>query len=508
MDLLSPGIAGCLALATVLLYVRFVRRTREPPLPGPKGYPLIGTILPRESPWVKMTEYSKIYGPVYGLRILSTPTVVISSVQAAREILKGRSSIYSNRIPPKMAELSGMDEGVLFQTHTARLRQGRKLLASGLNPRELEAYEPTMNEAATRFLADLIQDPENFLSHIHKVPTAVALDIAYGYIIKGHDDPYVSRVGMLAKYFEKAAAFSIDEGYTVNWFPILSYLPSFIPGMSFKTTASKWKAEISETFREGLDRVRDEVRRGIARQSVLSRAFGDDDGVWSEDVLLRCAPQLFTGGSDTTISAVSTFFLAMTLYPEVQVKAQEEIDRVIGPDRLPTCADRESLLYVSGVLRETIRWHTPIPCAYRNPVKDDVYEGFFIEKDSTILVNFWGMLQNDEVYPEPDKFKPERWVDKSLHGDKDVDPLEFAFGFGRRLCPGKYMAQELVFTVIATILATFNICKAKDADENEITPIAEYTHGSIIGPVPFKCDVKPRSKQAVMLVEHAVNALS
>lgn len=59
---------------------------------------------------------------------------------------------------------------------------------------------------------------------------------------------------------------------------------------------------------------------------------------------------------------ISTFFLAMTLFPEAQARAQEEIDRVIGYDRLPTLADRDDLPYIAGVLRETVRWHTPIPC--------------------------------------------------------------------------------------------------------------------------------------------------
>lgn len=89
------------------------------------------------------------------------------------------------------------------------------------------------------------------------------------------------------------------------------------------------------------------------------------------------------------------------------------------------------------------------------------------------------MLYNEEVYPEPHLFKPERWLDPALHGDKDLDPLEFAFGFGRRVCPGKYMARELSFTVIATTLAAFDIRKAKDVNGVEITPSAEYTHGSI-----------------------------
>lgn len=93
------------------------------------------------------------------------------------------------------------------------------MIASGLQPRELEAYQHTMTDASTRFLADLIRDPENMLAHVERVPTAVALDIAYGYTIKGRDDPYVHRVSKIARYFEKAAAFTIDEGYVVNWFP-------------------------------------------------------------------------------------------------------------------------------------------------------------------------------------------------------------------------------------------------------------------------------------------------
>ncbi|KAH8100255.1 cytochrome P450 [Cristinia sonorae] len=508
MELIT-GFFWCCAVTAVAFYVHsWRRRARGPDLPGPKGYPLIGTILPRDSPWIQMTKYSRQYGPVYGLNILSTRTVVISSVRAARELLETRSSIYSNRIPPKMAELCGLDEGVLFQTHNGRLRQARRLLALGLQPRELEAYQTSMQHATIRFLADLLRDPANFLSHIHGVPTDVSLEIAYGYTAKGDDDPFVDRITNIARCFEKSAAFSIDEGYVVNWFPFLSKLPSFFPGMSFRKVAQTWRSENMAAFSEGLERVRSEVTEGVARQSVLSRAFGDHSGLFEEDVMLRCAPQLFTGGSDTTISALSTFFLAMMLYPEAQKRAQEELDRVVGPDRLPTFADWPNLPYVTGLLRETIRWHTPIPCAYRNPVKDDLYEGYFIEKDSTVLVNFWGMLYNEESFPDPGEFRPERWSDVSLHGDKDVDPFEFAFGFGRRLCPGKYMAQELLFMTIANTLATFNIRKCKDVNGVEITPDAKYTNGSIVAPLPFDCEVTPRATQTLLLVEHALNALA
>ena len=57
----------------------------------------------------------------------------------------------------------------------------------------------------------------------HRVPTIIALDIGYGYVVQGRDDPFANRVNRFAKYFERAAALSIDEGFIVNWFPLREY---------------------------------------------------------------------------------------------------------------------------------------------------------------------------------------------------------------------------------------------------------------------------------------------
>jgi cytochrome P450 len=87
---------------------------------------------------------------------------------------------------------------------------------------------------------------------------------------------------------------------------------------------------------------------------------------------------------------VTAFFKAMTLYPEVQALAQEELDRVIGPDRLPEYSDRPNLPYINALVLEVLRWHTVIPNGFPHVVmKDDVHDGYFIPKGSLVLSNIW-----------------------------------------------------------------------------------------------------------------------
>jgi len=114
-------------------------------------------------------------------------------------------------------------------------------------------------------------------------------------------------------------------------------------------------------------------------------------------MLKRVASSLYGGGSDTTASANSSFFLLMSLHPEIQRKAQEEIDRVIGHDRLPNAQDRKDLPYVNAIMREVMRLNPVVPlgedqckvllslltCALAFPHRlkeDDVYGGMLLSE--------------------------------------------------------------------------------------------------------------------------------
>ena len=89
------------------------------------------------------------------------------------------------------------------------------------------------------------------------------------------------------------------------------------------------------------------------------------------------------GASDTTISATSTFFYLMVIHPEIQAKAQVEIDRVVGLDRLPSFEDRQSLPYIDAIYREVLRWKPPDPMGIAHRAeKDDTYKGYLIPEGS------------------------------------------------------------------------------------------------------------------------------
>lgn len=103
------------------------------------------------------------------------------------------------------------------------------------------------------------------------------------------------------------------------------------------------------------------------------------------------AAAMYGGGADTTVSALYTFFLAMTLHPEVMRKAQAEIDAVVGKDgALPSIEDRKSLPYVEAVMLESLRWQMVAPIALPHAAQEDtVVRGYFIPKGSIIIANNW-----------------------------------------------------------------------------------------------------------------------
>jgi cytochrome P450 len=205
------------------------------------------------------------------------------------------------------------------------------------------------------------------------------------------------------------------------------------------------------------------------------------------------------------------FFLEMIRHPDVQAKAQEEIDRVIGRDRLPVIQDRESLPYVRSIITEVLRMNPALPLGVFIHIslgsavnirtiaiphalnQDDVYEGMYLPKDSTIVANIWYvviimciksfiippflrmMLHDPDVFMNPMEFDPARY----LNSDSEMAKVtEVVFGFGRRVCPGKLFGEATLFAVVATTLATCNILPPVDAGGNKVAPSVTFSGGT------------------------------
>ncbi|KAK7682344.1 hypothetical protein QCA50_014549 [Cerrena zonata] len=248
---------------------------------------------------------------------------------------------------------------------------------------------------------------------------------------------------------------------------------------------------------EPFEFVKRQLEEGTAVPSYVSRLLEleDVDGQHETNIKMT-ASTMYGGGADTSVSTVYSFFLAMTLNPAIQAKAQEEIDRVIGTDRLPTLNDRDSLPYTDALVKELFRWNPVLPLGFPHSViQDDIHKGYFIPKGSMIMVNVWHILHDPEVYVDPFSFNPDRHLGEEL----ERDPRDVVFGFGRRVCPGMHLADASVFLTCMLSLAAFDISKVIRGGKT-IEPVCEYQTGFISHPKEFECSIKPRSSRTHDLI--------
>jgi len=191
----------------------------------------------------------------------------------------------------------------------------------------------------------------------------------------------------------------------------------------------------------------------------------------------------------------------MVCYPEVQKEAQAELDKVLN-GRLPEHSDLPSLPYLSALLKEVHRWQPVAPLG--NPhlsTSDDIYNDYHIPANSLVIANQWAMLNDERIYPEPHEFKPERFLKNGKLDSSVRDPMDIAFGFGRRICPGKHLAHSALTLAAASVLSTFDLVRKLDENGREIEPKREYTKSGVIRqPFNFPCVIKPRSRYTEELI--------
>ena len=181
-------------------------------------------------------------------------------------------------------------------------------------------------------------------------------------------------------------------------------------------------------------------------------------------------------GSETTSSTLMWWTLAMVAFPQVQRRAQAELDAVVGCTRLPTFADAPHLPYVRAIIKEVLRWRPPVPLGVlHKATEDDWYDGMFIPKGATCVANVWQCNHDRAIFgDDADEFRPERHLDDK--GELEPGPIETnqeghaSFGFGRRICVGKHLANDALFIHTAKILWTANLECVKDENGRDVLP--------------------------------------
>lgn len=483
------------------------KKHKYPLPPGPKGIPILGNIKDLPKPdtlaWHHWLKHKDLYGPISSITILGRTFVIIHNADLALELLRDRATIYSGR--PNLVfsgEMIGWNHSISFRQSDKIFKQHRKNITKVTGSSvSVAIIERVQEQESAHFLLNMLDSPGDLFDHIRKEAGAVILKTTYGYIPEAHGrDPLVD---LAAETMLDVIDASVPGKYLVDVIPFLRFVPGWCPGTGFKAKARRMAKQLDRTVERPYQYVKQQMRENKHKPSYLSQAI-DNIGLDAhlEHIHKWSALSMYLGGADTTVSSLMTFFLAMTLFPDVQKRAQEEIDRVIGSNRLPVSSDKTSLPYVEAIVKETHRWHPVLPTGLPHAAsRDDDINGYRIPKGALILTNTWWFTHDPAVYPDPMAFRPERFITTETH-TAEPDPRAWVFGYGRRICPGRYVADNALLITIAQVLAVFKIEKLVENGKT-VEPTVGFEPGLLSHPKPYRTSVTPRSEKHRELIERA-----
>ncbi|TCD62439.1 hypothetical protein EIP91_006901 [Steccherinum ochraceum] len=490
---------GCLLRLAYSFWVQQVS-PKAPFPPGPKALPFLGNVhqLPVENQHKTFFEWSREFGSVVHARLFHSPVIIINSLDVAKDFMDKRGGNYNDR-PPfiLLSELMGWDSTLTHLRFGDRFRKHRKWMQSAFSSRPaLNSYRPLQRRESHIMLAGLLSDPDAYVRHFTR---QVGPFFVLAFCLTDNTPWGRAESDLYVHLAEKATTETVKAGsparMLVDFFPILRHYPTWLPGSKFKVEALHVRGLVKAMMDAPYEMVKRKLEAGNAWPSftgkLLEEHYSKGGLSYEDEVDIK-------GAAGTLYAGV--LLPVLKRHAEVYRKAQEEIDRVVGPERLPDFDDRESLPYLNAVIKEVYRWHVPVPSGLPHfSMKEDVYQGYRIPESAMIIGNIWGMSQNPDLYPEPEVFRPERFLDNT--NEDAMDPNNIIFGFGRRLCPGKAFADSNVFLLASHIIATMDLTRARDEKGQEIVPPLEFTSGFVSRPKPFKCVFTPRSQRVVEIIQ-------
>ncbi|XP_078676706.1 cytochrome P450 2U1-like [Branchiostoma floridae x Branchiostoma belcheri] len=497
---LLPPVSWLWSLQTLLVVVVSVlaaapwkrRRSSASLPPGPRGLPLVGNMfsMSKDVP-VVFQEWSKKYGDVFTVYTFSQPRVVLNGFGAIREALVTHAEVFSSRPPvPVLGSPDQSAKGLVFEPYSPRFKEHKKFTMSalrdfGVGKRSMEGK--ILEEA--RALSDVILKKGNQAFCISELLKNAGCNVISSVVFGSryeYDDPKGKELLLVVQ-----KTFAIKRHHMLPFiFPASKIIPSL--------------KKASEEFLDNQLKLREHIREEIVRHKETfdpndvrdfldaflleaKQREGDENSTFTEEQLVELVRQLFLAGTDTTANTLHWAVLFMVLHPDVQRNVQREIDGVVGPDQEPAMEHRSQMPYTEATLSEISRMAATAPMATRHFTTDDVFfRGYHIPKATGVEVNLWSVLYDPQVWPEPHKFDPTRFLDDSGKFARREELI--VFSMGRRLCVGERLAKAELFLFFASLLQRFTFKPPGGSTK----PSAKGVFGLTHSPAPFQLVAEPR----------------
>ncbi|KAG6556233.1 hypothetical protein Mapa_002174 [Marchantia paleacea] len=374
------------------------RKLRLPP--GPRGWPVLGHLpILGTMPHLSITELSKKYGPLKSIRLGSASSVVISSPQLAKDF----------RDEERLASIERM------------LEEGR-----GGNSVDVKR---SMALLSVEHMCRICFNKRYFLwnsksSHSNGVPKNLA--------------------SMLGEWCAIAGAFFVGE--------YIPYLRKLDLG-GFEAQLLKLRSE----FEPFLNPIIEEHRQNEGRKDkdfldvLLSLQRENEDG-FPDDRFKALINNMLIAGTQTASDQTTWALTELMRHPDIRQKVVDELDHVVGRERLVEESGIGNLKYLKAVIKETLRMYPSVPLGVPHEAMEDTRgAGYDIPMKTRVLLNSYGIGRDPRLWEDPTTFNPARFI------DSPIDVRGQHFGAGRRQCPGMEMGLLLVEITVAQILHTCDL---------------------------------------------------
>nr|XP_043904803.1 cytochrome P450 2K4-like [Solea senegalensis] len=492
---LSSG--SLLGALLVLLLVYFIStwsfssdgKSKEPP--GPKPLPLLGNLLQLDlkRPYNSFLELSKKYGPVFTVYLGSKKVVVLAGYKAVKEALVNKADEFGERDPPQIFKELADGHGVLWSNGDSWREMRRFAL---MNLRDFGMGRKACEDKVTEECDYLIEVFKKFKGEAFDttVPVNCAVSniicsMVYGSRFEYDDPEFTSLVERTHKNLETAGSTSMQ---LYNIFP---WCRKLFNNKVFRDAADANAAQNQKLFRRLKETLNPQMCRGFVDAFLVRKQNLEESGVtnchYSDKNLLTTVIHLFGAGTDTTSTTLRWGLLLMAKYPEIQDQVQEELSKAIGTRQVQV-EDRKNLPFVDAVIHEVQRVANIAPMALPHRTSQDVtFQGFFIEKGTTVFPLLMSVLYDEDEWEKPRSFHPAHFLDKDGRFVKRDAFMPFSAGL--RICLGESLARMELFLFFSTLMQRFRFSPAPGVskDDLDLTPRGGIT----LNPSPHKLCAVP-----------------
>jgi len=462
--------------------------------------------MPTEKPWEVYDAWREAYGDIIYLDALGQGILIVNKLEDAVELLARRAPSYSDRWPTPVISLTESNWIFSFLNYGTTWREHRGLFHRSINQTQVHRYDYMSEEELKNLLPRLLADPADFRELLRAALACIIMRVAYG----SKDYEHNKRLAFSAKEVLHGILNNSEPTVMlVNLLHSLRFVPSWTPGAGWKRQLRAVAAHSRAVINEPYDEVRKRIISGaqvdasaLAVQFIQKLPEESDLTFQAEDTIARnVAAVAFLGGADTSISSALAMVLGLTMKPHAQRRAQQELDAVVGLGQLPTSKDIPRLPYIQAIVKETGRWHSVTPLSVPHiSTQSDTYKGHHIPAGTAVMPNTWAIMHDPAVFELPFEFIPERYLKDGQIDPSVLDPEASAFGFGRRICPGRHFSNANLKLLAATLLSCFNFEQVLGEDGEPLPLELSGPSGTLMTPAPFPCRFVPRSQLHVDLI--------